>query len=288
VYSFSASAVGFSAHIRRPKDILIESQAASALGSIAGLSKAKAAKCLFFKGQVCFRKAYSYCDGDFKPPSKVVDFTHSNHEDNSLPTETVIAAGVSGTEFRNRRAPKTPERLLAIGHASFRLTNSNSRVKGCQSEFKFDPKETALDKIAIDGCRLKVTLATELFNRFPTQDALKTAWEGDPAFVRDFGHLFEPLHGQQHTRSFPANDSGVTLATVVHKVEWADARKTAPEVTFDGPNRVRIEGMGTLILGELIITPNSRRVSMFRIDLGSHNGGGGEGGSGETNGGGYP
>ncbi|MEZ5355940.1 MAG: hypothetical protein R2762_25180 [Bryobacteraceae bacterium] len=275
-YSFSASAVGFSAHVRRPDDVLIKSQAASAIGSTGGLSSTRASDSRFFKGSVCFGKAVSSCEGEYRPAKDAAKFTDGNHGDNDLPAVTRVTSAVSGVAIINAKDTKAPKRKLTIKKACFDLEIFDPRTGGRQSEFTLDPKKLILDKVSIDGCLLRITFATDLFNEFKTQDALKAAWEGDQEFAAKYGHLFEPI-GECHTREFPATRYGGTLATVVHKVEWANPKKTAPDVTFEGANRVRIEGIGTLVLGELLITPKRRRLSMFRVELGSAYGGDAEG-----------
>ncbi|MEZ5402328.1 MAG: hypothetical protein R2729_21820 [Bryobacteraceae bacterium] len=286
LYEFSASAVGFAARIRRPKQVLIESQAPSALASIGGLSTAKASRCRFFKSNVCFDKAYSYCDGDFQSGAKAAAFTEGNHQENNLPVLTRVGAGVSRVEIVNSVQPKSPRRRLTIKRAAFEMEWSDAR-EGGESAFRIDPKKLALDKIAIDGAELAVTFAVDLFNEFPTHEALTAAWEGDQEFSRNYGHLFDPGAGKPGRR-FPAGRHGATLATVVHKVEWANPKKTAPDVFFEGPNVVRIEGIGRIIFGELLIRPNSRHLAMVRAELGSAYGGDFEAAGGGGQGSEYP
>jgi hypothetical protein len=58
---------------------------------------------------------------------------------------------------------------------------------------------------------------------------------------------------------------GYVLATVC-ELAWAD--KPHPEVTLDG-HVVRWPGFGTVYVGEMLISPHVRRLTLLRFDLGS-------------------
>lgn len=68
---------------------------------------------------------------------------------------------------------------------------------------------------------------------------------------------------------------GQLYATIVEKVDWA--KDAFPESKIDG-NSVFVPGWGTLFLGDVLISPHTRRLTMLRARLGSDGGGGLSGG----------
>jgi hypothetical protein len=81
-----------------------------------------------------------------------------------------------------------------------------------------------------------------------------------------------------------------TFVSVVKTVSWADPRTAPADVQLNPaePYKIVVPDFGCIYLGELLLTPASHRVTMLRIALGSPDGGDFNGGSGETNGAGFP
>ena len=134
--------------------------------------------------------------------------------------------------------------------------------------------DTAIDGAAIDGFGLIVTLATTLFQRYDTLSKLLTAAD-DPQFVRrSGGHLFMKSAGRGrrplHRRPACSRRDGTTYATIVTSIKWAD--KPYPGATID-QHVVTVPDFGKIFFGELLITDQSRRLTMLRLELGSPIGG---------------
>lgn len=68
---------------------------------------------------------------------------------------------------------------------------------------------------------------------------------------------------------------GQLYATIVERIAWA--KDPFPESRIDG-NSITVPGWGTLFLGDVLISPHTRRLTMLRARLGSDGGGGLSGG----------
>lgn len=63
---------------------------------------------------------------------------------------------------------------------------------------------------------------------------------------------------------------GVSYATIVEKISWADAPYPESEIN---QNIVQIPELGLIFFGELLVSPAARRLTMVRFELGSDDGG---------------
>lgn len=75
--------------------------------------------------------------------------------------------------------------------------------------------------------------------------------------------------------SQPGTVDGQRYDTIVTRVAWA--KEPFPNSKIDG-NSVYVPGWGTLFLGDVLISPHTRRLTMIRARLGSDGGGGLSGG----------
>jgi hypothetical protein len=231
------------------------------------------------RGKAFFSRAVTICKGDFADTKKAARFTVGNHGENDLPTNTSVDVSVTGLDVTN--AGPNSSRNVTLKKVAFVISGKHPRQGARQPEF--DLENVEIDGLAIDGAKVRIHLAKSIFRKFKTQDALKTAYEGDREFFEANGHLFYPVR-EFPERTFPQTSFGYTRASVVDRIEWENPKKTAPGVEFLKPNQIRIEGFGTIYLGEITISPDSRRVALLRAELGSPDGGGLEMGSGDING----
>jgi len=122
---------------------------------------------------------------------------------------------------------------------------------------------------------LIVELQPTTFQRLDTQAKLLVAAD-DPAFLASGGDavfLRAPVAGQPappRTGRLIESSSGTIYATIVKSIKWDG--KPFPEAEIDG-NLVIIPDFGRIYFGELLISANSRSLTMVRLTLGSHVGG---------------
>jgi hypothetical protein len=124
------------------------------------------------------------------------------------------------------------------------------------------------------------SLALPLFQRCDTRSKLLTAADNTD-FVRDSGDcLFmtsaipgapPPPTGEPPTGRL-LHCLGTIYATIVKSIKWADAANPHPNARIDH-HLVIVPGFGTIFVGELLITEDSRRLTLLRLELGSDLGG---------------
>lgn len=286
---FTGTAVGAVANIRRENDRIItddrerflQSHAVAAIGTIGGFSHTEAENIQFKDGLITIQRLVSEVRGDFQTPKAAAKFTRGNFEDNQLPAVTTISCSGSGYSIRNGG------RTVEIASASFEMT-SVQKVGVPGSPFRLS---VSVDGLKIDGKALKVKIAGRDLTAIDSfEDCLERS--RDKGFVQKFGHYFFRGGERMETpkdppRSLPAS-SGQFYFTVVDSIKWENPKEAPAGVTPIGRNRLKIDGLGTLALGEVRIVPNSKKVSVIKLLLGSPYGGELESVSGDGNGGGWP
>ena len=73
--------------------------------------------------------------------------------------------------------------------------------------------------------------------------------------------------------SLALSDDGAAHGTVVKPLSWKGTEFPGSTIDPDRPNIVSIPGFGRVSFGEITMTPQSRRLTMVRLDLGSPIGG---------------
>jgi hypothetical protein len=134
---------------------------------------------------------------------------------------------------------------------------------------------TRYEGFRIFGHDIIVKLATEVFFDNPTPSKLKASCHEDPAFRQRYHKLSD---GKDYAGA-PGESVEITIVEeiiVPHPTREFSVHK----------NVIEIPHIGRLILGELIITPNTKSLNLLRWELGCPAGGDGSGGGGQ--GGGSP
>jgi hypothetical protein len=274
-YVFHSHAAAFGGHLVRPKDIVLEANGASALLVTGGRSVAHLPRTRydeFFEVE----SAHTLAEGLFEDPAKFIEVTHHRAEENSLTAVTRVHAEVHG--FALGRKPRlTIKRLraelkgrspLGSGQPSIRVGN-----------------DVALEGIAIDGHRLVVELNLAPFQRFDTHAKLLVAAD-DPAFVKESGdalYMTRRLAGQADAPPSGRliESRGTIYATLVKSIRWDGAPFPGSEIDH---NVVVLPDFGRVFFGELLISRDSRRLTMVRAALGSDAGGSASAGDVQDNG----
>jgi hypothetical protein len=262
---FSAHAAAFGGHIIRPKDIVLEAPSASALTVVGGRSVGRIAATEFgdfFK----IRSATTFAEGLFDDRKAFLALTNHQVEEQALTATTRVRAEVNGLAVGDQ--PRLTIRKLRAG-----LTGTTPLGSG-QPSIRVD-KDVVIEGVAVDKYRLIVELQPNTFQRLDTQAKLLVAAD-DPAFLTSGGDavfLRSPVAGQPappRTGRLIESSSGTIYATIVKSIKWDG--KPFPDAEIDG-NLVIIPDFGRIYFGELLISANSRSLTMVRLTLGSHVGG---------------
>lgn len=124
---------------------------------------------------------------------------------------------------------------------------------------------------------LTVGVERDVFHAHDTFSAI-TAAAADAAFLSQFGHV---LHASKAARAGAATeppplvrtDDGAVQGTIVKPISWKGSAFPGAEIDPDRPNTVSIPGFGRVFFGEIMLAPQSRRLTMVRVNLGSAVGG---------------
>ena len=262
-FIFRGNAAAIGGRIVRPKDLIIESGVASSLTVVGGRSRAQATQSRFGEW-ISFGSASTLAEGLFDDVKQQIEVTYGRVAEDTLTTSTRVNANVTALSVGDK--PKlTVKRLNA---------SLSAKSPGASGEPTIAPgNDTVIEGAAVGGHGLIVTLATTLFQRYDTQSKLLAAAD-DPQFVRKSGgHLFLKT-AARGTAAPPTprlqQTYGTTYATIVRSIKWAD--KPYPGATID-QHVVTVPDFGKIFFGELLITDQSRRLTMLRLELGSHIGG---------------
>jgi hypothetical protein len=140
------------------------------------------------------------------------------------------------------------------------------------------PEEAVISGLVIDGHNVDVTIDLSPFREHPTKRALGLHYALTPRFRKANWERFNA--DNPRTPHIP-HSKGLYLASVVSKITIADQ---PPDVKVDRNYRIIWPGIGTIILGEMIIGDYFRRLTMLRCQFGSPVGGDASAGDVQSNG----
>jgi hypothetical protein len=261
-FVFRGNAAVIGGRIVRPKDQVIDSSTASSLTVAGGRSRSQA-KATRFGDWVSFGSASTSAEGLFDDVKQQIEVSHGRVAEDTLTTSTVVDADVTSLSVGDK--PK-----LTIKHLHASLASRSPAASG-------EPaigvgNDTTIEGAAVDGFGLIVTLAIPLFQRYNTLAKLLTAAD-DPQFVkRSGGHLLMKSAGRGKAAATPPTlqTYPTVYATIVRSIKWAGDPYPGSKIE---QHVVTVPGFGKIFFGELLITDQSRRLTMVRLDLGSPVGG---------------
>lgn len=253
-YIFGANASGVSAHIRRPENRVLHVQAASSLPVIGGISESKAGPG-GLEDYLQFQSAETSAHGDYIDQHAAEAMTRGVGSFDSSPVKSTVYARVRGLHVGRR---------LTVRVADAGMVAHSPEKGGTQSSIRLEGNR--LDGVRVDNSVLKITLNEQLFCDHDTLDKLAQAY---PDFPDVQAGMFVNPDGSERCKTLPSSN-GLVNCTIVEKMEWEG--KEHPDATIDG-NLLTIPDFGKVYFGGMLISPNSRRLTMVRIQLGSPDGG---------------
>jgi hypothetical protein len=258
-FIFHANAAAIGGRIVKPKDIVIESSAASSL-TVAGGRSRSAVKAGNFSDLVRFGAASTLAEGLFDDAKKWSDTLCGDD-----PSEDGLTASMRvSAEIRDLAiSSKTP---VSAKRVSGGFMAKSARGGGEPSIALGD--DTTVDSLTLGKSRLIVEINTKLFQQYDTFAKLRTAAD-DPKFVRDNGdHLFMNVDVPGRTAASPdgrlVETGGHVYGTIVKSIKWAD--KPLPGAQIDG-HVITIPDCLQIYVGEILIGALARRLTMLRIRL---------------------
>ncbi len=272
---FHGHASGVSAHFRRPETKLLPVQGSVSLPVTGGLAESnlKAAddpRLEEFKKWISFDSVSTSAHGDYVDAGQGVATTRGEVAFDAAPTVTRVKASVRDLVILGR---------VKVAHAAMGLT-SHSAVGREQPLIR--PEGNILDGVSIDGYRLAVTLAEDLYRDCDTQDKLaKRHADLSPRQKRMF---LPAASGVDEATEFP-DANGTVKCSIVQEIRWDGPAH--PTATIHD-HVVHVPDFGKIYFGEMFIKGSSRRLTMVRFQLGSPDGGEVAAAEGESNGDPWP
>jgi hypothetical protein len=262
-FIFRGNAAAIGGRIVRPKDVVIDSSAASSLTVAGGRSQAQSAATRFGEW-VSVGAASTSAEGLFDDVKQQIELSFGRVAEDALTMTTVVHADVTSLSVGDK--PK-----LTIKHLHAALTSKSPTASG-------EPaiavgSETTVEGASVGGFGLIVTLAVPLFQRYDTQAKLLTAADDPPFVQKSGGHLLMKPAGRGKAAPPPSRllqSYGTTYATIVRSIKWAG--DPYPGATIE-QHVVTVPDFGKIFFGEILITDQSRRLTMLRLELGSPIGG---------------
>jgi hypothetical protein len=283
MYLYHAHAVALGGAVERPSPQTIGALASCVLPIAGGTSSASEGK--FDNGLIAFDSAQSALTGS----------------EESRSDATVYVSGVSviirGLNIRNMFTADEVVLRIASEHAG-PPHPKRGKITADWGEAKIITTGSHFDNLKIAGYKVTVEADHKFFSDCPTYHDFQIAWQGagrskvkkslmGSTLKRPPGRD-DPEHLREIYRGF---DEQRKSAKLKHSVLFSFVKEVkgigGAEIDNWGPI-IRIPQFGTIYLGEVIVSPGHRRVNMFRLQLGSPDGAGTVGGSGGSNGTGFP
>lgn len=262
-FIFRGNAAAIGGRIVRPVDLMIESSTASSLTVVGGRSEARASATRFGEW-VSFGGASTSAEGVFDELEQQVALTYHRVAEDALTTSTRVTAGMTGLSIGQKPS-------LTIEHVHAAL-DSHSPTGSGEPAIAVSSK-TVIEGVAIDGHPVVVELAVPVFQQCDTRAKLLAAAD-DPRFVAESGDCLFMKGSLGGAPPAPSprllHSRGTTYGTIVKSIRWDG--NPHPGVTIDHHSIV-VPEFGRIFFGELLITDESRRLTMVRLELGSPFGG---------------
>jgi hypothetical protein len=267
-FVYHGHAIGVGAHFHRLDthdglDLNVPTLGASVLPVTGGKSEATASNFTYAVDQPVTRQLLSVQKIDTK--------AHGRYESNLYQTD------IGTTVEHSTWAERVHFDLLSL---NMQTTHNGT-----------DPAPIILLKdVKIQGLQLGDVMATieldgEPFSSHGTKEAIEDFWASATAQYRAENAARFPVDPADPTKLILHR--GYYYCSVVRKItlskELPEMKVEGNTITWDDPNDHTV-GFGKIILGEILIGSNERRVALARLQMGCPTGGSGTGGEGQSNG----
>lgn len=249
-FHYHACAHAFSAQFTRPFHHQIDIQAQSALPVVGGHGHASV-ESFEFRNFISFKKGYSHVSGG-----------HQLEDDSNNTLATAVL------ESLNMFDVLTADRVVSRLYSKHPTKAREGNITWIGSKF---------ENLRIAGFPVQLEFNHHVFQELHTFEAAEQAFKKGG----DFRRIAEDPFGEGDVLK-PADVDGVFLCSIVKSI-----KVDCPGVKVKG-HSMYVPGFGKVFLGELLIKPSEKTLTMLRFELGSTTSGSGSGGGTKTNGTGYP
>lgn len=238
-FHYHANAHAFSGRFTRPFEHQIDVQAASVLPINGGHGQSRTEN-FQFREFLSFRKGYTHVSG--------ADEDDGSH--NTLVTATI--------EGLNLLDVVTADRIVA------RLYSKHGPE---DPEGSFNMVGSRFEGLRIADCDVDIKLDLGLFKKIPTYRLALEEFDKNEDFRKIANDPFGD-RGRNALQKPGAN--GALLCSCVKEIKGIkEIEENCPGVTRVGHHGFKVQGFGTIFLGEVVITHGQRTLTMIRYEIGS-------------------
>lgn len=247
-FIFRGDAVGAAGRLVRDKNgapvhQVVPVLAASSLPVIGGISEAKAENCTV---------PMPASEHPFLCVDEAVTSARSEPEGTHVDHITTVSVDVKNARILNR---------VSIDSVKAELI---SRHPPLEKVARISPQMAEITGLKLDGHELAVTFDINVFKKCATKEAFVEHYATNEAFR---AKSCWRVSAESPKKTRPPEFKGTIIATIVKSVKWVG--EALPGVEICG-NIIKWPGVGTIYLGEYLICQKSRRLTMFRLELGGN------------------
>jgi hypothetical protein len=230
-FFFRGSTVALGGYISKPAGIELQAQASAALPFVGGTVRSRADKFSIGDGLMSFDFAESTING-------------RTEGDNSITTVLTVIENFY---------LKSGDQTLHIDRIITKLVSDYDQKVG--GETKVTLAERSVDGLKVNNQAIEIAFADDFLEK-NTFGKLKSAYEDEN------DNKFREKHHKRFR--IPPDYQPGTLPASKNMV----ACNVADSPAFNGASSYHFNDLGTIHLGEMVITPSDRRLAVIRIELG--------------------
>ena len=227
---------------------------------------------------VRFKSATASSEGVFDDAKAHFAATLGKLHHSTLTTTTTVSAEVRGLDVGLKGNVRMLIKRVCGGFTAQKGGAAGDMAIRLTAKTGFDANSVTL----VDGKGkryiLNVGIEHDVFSGHDTFAAI-TAAAGKASFLRKFGHVLHsarlaPGSEAAEAPRLPATTKeGAMQGTVVKPLEWKGQEFPGSTIDPERRNILSVPGFGRVAFGEITLAPESRRLTMVRITLGSPIGG---------------
>lgn len=239
-FHYHANAHVLSASFTRPVQHLVEVQGASSLPTIGGHGRGQVED-FRFNHFLSIKRGYTHVSGSAQKAE-----VEGKKKTYYTTLVTAVAEGVNIFDVVHA------ERIVARFASSYTLDDGEPHFTLVGSKF---------DNLQIGGCKTEVPIDVTLFERMDTFEEARNEFKNSP----EFSKMVEGPFDAKGNKLPEVPEHGAILCSIVNLKEM---KTECPGVVRKG-HSFTIPKFGRLFLGEILLQPSRRTLTMVRFELGS-------------------
>jgi hypothetical protein len=227
---------------------------------------------------VRFTSATASSEGVFDDARAHFAATLGKRHHSTLATTTTVSAEVRGLDVGLKGNVRMLIKRVCGGFTAQKGDATGDMAIRLSRETGFDGNSVTF----VDGKGkryvLTVGIERDVFSGHDTFSRI-TAAAGNKSFLRKFGHVLHSSRASPGSKAaaVPApparTKEGAMQGTVVKPLKWKGPEFPGSTIDPERRNTLSVPGFGRVSFGEIMLAPESRRLTMVRITLGSPIGG---------------